>query len=191
MLPFWGTGVQPISSLRIRSAGGDNPGLQPGAFDALTTYSSLTSASGPGIVPENLGNENLKPEISTEYEFGIDLGLFDERVTVESTYWDRTVRDALVQRQFAPSGGFTQTQLVNIGQLKGRGVELALEAQVVNSGDWSANLQASSSYLWEQITSLGGAPPIKVGGTYPRYRQFLKEGLRTGHQLRCPATGNR
>ncbi|MDZ7694356.1 MAG: TonB-dependent receptor [Balneolaceae bacterium] len=172
--PFW-NGVKPISSLRIRSAVGQS-GLQPGAFDALTTYSSLTSANGPGIVPQNLGNENLKPEISTEYEFGIDLGLFDERLTIESTYWDRTVRDALVQRQFPPSGGFVQTQLVNIGQLKGRGVELSLEAQVVNNGDWNANLHASSSYLWEQITSLGGAPPIKVGGTYPRYRQFLKEG---------------
>ncbi|MFH5885401.1 SusC/RagA family TonB-linked outer membrane protein [Halalkalibaculum sp. DA3122] len=172
--PFW-NGVRPISSLRVRAAVGQS-GLQPGAFDALTTYTSQTSAGGPGIVPENLGNPNLKPEISTEYELGVDLGLYDERITLESTYWDRTVRDALVQRQFAPSGGFTATQLVNIGELKGRGVELSLDAQVVESNDWNVNIFASSSYLWEQITSLGGAPPIKVGGTYPRYRQFLIEG---------------
>lgn len=172
--PFWSS-VEPISSLRFRSAVGQS-GLQPGAFDALTTYSSRTSANGPGIVPENLGNADLKPEISTEYEIGIDVGLFNERLTLESTYWDRTVRDALVQRQFVPSGGFLQTQLVNIGELKGRGVELSLDAQVLETSDWSAQLFASSSYLWEQITSLGGAPPLKVGGTYPRYRQFLKEG---------------
>ncbi|GAA5522719.1 SusC/RagA family TonB-linked outer membrane protein [Aliifodinibius salicampi] len=172
--PFW-SGLGPFSSLRVRAAVGQS-GLQPGAFDALTTYSSLTSATGPGIVPENLGNPNLKPEISTEYEVGIDAGLFNERLTVETTYWDRTVSDALVQRQFPVSGGFLQTQLDNIGELKGRGLELSIDAQIVENSNWSASVFAGSAYLWEQITSLGGAPPIKVGGSYPRYRQFLTEG---------------
>ncbi len=172
--PFW-SGAGTVSSFRIRAAVGQS-GLQPGAFDALTTYSSLASANGPGIVPENLGNPDLKPEISTEYEAGIDIGLWDERLNIESTYWDRTVRDALVQRQFPVSGGFLQTQLDNIGTLKGRGVELSLEADLIQKSDWSARFFAGGSYLWEQITSLGGAPPIKVGGNYPRYRQFLREG---------------
>lgn len=172
--PFWGGGGL-VSSLRFRGAVGQS-GLQPGAFDALTTYSSLTSASGPGIVPENLGNPDLKPEISTEYEVGVDAGFFDEQFTVEASYWDRTVSDALVQRQFPVSGGFLQTQLDNIGELKGRGVEVSLDAQVLETENWSGKLFAGTAYLWEQITSLGGAPPIKVGGTYPRYRQFLTEG---------------
>ncbi|MCW9705580.1 SusC/RagA family TonB-linked outer membrane protein [Fodinibius salsisoli] len=172
--PFWNS-PGPISSLRLRAAVGQS-GLQPGAFDALTTYTSLTSANGPGIVPENLGNPDLKPEISTEYEVGLDVGLFSERYTLEATYWDRTVRDALVQRQFPVSGGFLQTQLDNIGELKGRGLELNLEAQLVENDNWSVRAFSGAAYLWEQVRSLGGAPPIKVGGTYPRYRQFLKEG---------------
>jgi TonB-linked SusC/RagA family outer membrane protein len=172
--PFW-DGFGPFSSLRLRTAVGQS-GLQPGAFDALTTYSSLTSATGSGIVQENLGNPNLKPEISTEYEVGLDFGLFDEQYNVEATYWDRTVTDALVQRQYQPSGGFLQTQLDNIGELKGKGVELSLEARVVDNGTWSTNLFAGGAYLWEQVTSLGGAPPIKVSGSYPRHRQFIIEG---------------
>lgn len=176
--PFWNS-TETISSLRIRTAIGQS-GLQPGAFDALTTYSSLTSANGAGIVPENLGNPGLKPEVSTEVEFGLDAGFFNETITAEATYWDRTVKDALVQRNFPTSGGFLQSQLDNIGELKGRGVELGLEFQVLNTSSWSAELFTNASYLWEQVTSLGGSAPVKVGGTYPRYRQFIKEGYAPG-----------
>ncbi len=176
--PFW-SNRGPFSSLRLRAAVGQS-GLQPGAFDALTTYTSLTSGTGAGIVPENLGNPNLKPEVSTEFEFGIDTGLFNERIAVEATYWDRTVRDALVQRNFPTSGGFLQAQLDNIGELKGKGVELGVQFRVLNTSRWSAEVFTNAAYLWEQVTSLGGAAPIKVGGSYPRYRQYLREGYAPG-----------
>jgi hypothetical protein len=39
---------------------------------------------------------------------------------------------------------------------------------------------ANTSYLWERVTDLGGAPPIKVGGSYPRYRNYLVEGFAPG-----------
>ena len=176
--PFWQQ-RNTISSLRVRAAVGQS-GLQPGAFDALTTYTSLTSGSGAGIVPENLGNPNLRPEVSTEYELGLDVGLFNERITAEATYWDRTVTDALVQRNFPTSGGFLQPQLDNIGELKGKGVELGLQFNVLNRANWSAEFFTNAAYLWEQVTDLGGAAPIKVGGSYPRYRQFLREGYAPG-----------
>ncbi|WP_340106678.1 SusC/RagA family TonB-linked outer membrane protein [Rhodohalobacter sp. 8-1] len=176
--PFWQQSNL-VSSLRVRAAVGQS-GLQPGAFDALTTYTSLTSANGAGIVPENLGNPNLRPEVSTEYEFGLDAGLFSERITAEATYWDRTVRDALVQRNFPTSGGFLQPQLDNIGELKGKGLELGLQLNLLNKTNWSADIFTNAAYLWEQVTDLGGAAPIKVGGSYPRYRQFLIEGYAPG-----------
>ncbi|SMO80807.1 SusC/RagA family TonB-linked outer membrane protein [Gracilimonas mengyeensis] len=176
--PYWEEN-ETISSLRLRAAVGQS-GLQPGAFDALTTYASLTSGNGAGIVPQNLGNPDLKPEISTEYELGVDAGFFQERVTLDATYWDRTVRDALVQRNFPASGGFLQPQLDNIGELKGRGVEIGLEFRIVENKTWSADVFTNTAYLWEQVTSLGGAAPIKVGGSYPRYRQYLIEGYAPG-----------
>lgn len=175
---FWQY-LGPVSSLRFRAALGQS-GLQPGAFDALTTYGSFSSQSGPGIVPNNLGNAELKPEISTEWELGLEAGLFDDRLAVETTYWDRVVRDALVTRQFPVSGGFRATQLDNIGELKGKGVELAINALVYNSPSTSVSLFANTAYLWEQITNMGGAPPIKVGGSYPRYRNYLVEGYAPG-----------
>ncbi len=168
-----------ISSLRLRGAIGQS-GLQPGAFDALTTFASLTSGSGAGIVPQNLGNPDLKPEISTEFELGFDIGFLNERLQIESTYWDRTVKDALIQRAYAPSGGFLRPQLDNIGELRGRGVELSIEGRAYQSSSWSVDVFANAAYLWEQVTSLGSSASIKVGGSYQRYRQFVIEGYSPG-----------
>ncbi len=176
--PFWEP-IGPLTSLRVRGAVGQS-GLQPGTFDALTTYGPENSAQGAGIVPENLGNPDLKPEISTEWELGFDLGLWQDRLAVEATYWDRTVSDALVDRQFPVTGGFQAPQLDNIGELSARGVELSVSGQAVDRRNLSVNLFANASYLWEEVTSLGGAPPIKVGGSYPRYRQFIMEGYAPG-----------
>lgn len=176
--PFW----QPLgllSSLRIRAAVGQS-GLQPGAFDALTTYLALNSINGPGVAPENLGNPNLKPEVSTEWEVGVETGLFLDRIGLEATYWDRTVNDALVARQFPVTGGFRGTQLDNIGELSAKGVELGVNALVYNSPGTEVNLFANAAYLWEQVTDMGGAPPIKVGGSYQRYRNYLIEGFAPG-----------
>lgn len=168
-----------LSSLRIRAAIGQS-GLQPGAFDALTTYGSLSSATGAGVAPANLGNPGLSPEISTEWELGAEAGFVQDRIALDATYWDRRVRDALVARQFPVSGGFRAAQLDNIGEIRARGLELSARALVYQSPAASVRLFANAAYLWEQVTDMGGAPPIKVGGSYPRYRNYLVTGYAPG-----------
>lgn len=175
-LPGWDN---VLSSFRLRAAYGTS-GLQPGGFDQFTTFSPLASELGPGVAPSNLGNPDLKPETSSEWEVGTEIGVFDDRASIEATYWNRTVNDVLVDRQFAPSGGFRFTQLDNIGEMKSWGVEVGTNVVAVASPNFGANVFASTSFLREEITDLGGAPPLKVGGSYPRYRQFTREGFHPG-----------
>lgn len=177
--PFWGDGDGVISSLLLRTAIGQS-GLQPGAFDALTTFTSFSSTSGAGIAPQNLGNPDLKPEISTEWELGMELGMFDGRLGFETTYWNRTVTDALVARQFPVSGGFVNPQLDNIGELSGEGIEISLQGSPISKQDLQINVFANTAYLYEKVESLGGAPPIKVSGSYTRHRNFITEGYAPG-----------
>lgn len=162
-----------LSTLRFRAAWGQS-GRQPGAFDKFTTFQPLTSEFGAGLAPQNLGSEDLKPEISTEIEGGFEAGFFDNRLSLEMTYWDRKVRDALVSRQFPSSGGFRNTQLTNIGEISANGLELNVRVFPIRTATSSLELFANAAYLKQTLTSLGGAPPIKVG--YFRYRGFLKEG---------------
>ncbi|GIW51378.1 MAG: SusC/RagA family TonB-linked outer membrane protein [Gemmatimonadales bacterium] len=180
-LPNWSSTT--LSTLRLRGALGRS-GLQPGAFDRFTTYGAITANIGgadvPALAPANLGNDSLKPEVTTEFEAGAELGLFENRLGFDVTYWSRKTTDALVPQRFPPSGGFTNTQLVNIGELEARGWELKLNWLAVDRPGLSINLFANGGYLFQRIVDMGGAPPLKVGGTYPRYRQFLIEGQPPG-----------
>lgn len=168
-----------LSTFRIRGAYG-KAGRQPGAFDKLTTYLPLTSTAGGGLVPGNLGNPNLKPEISTELEVGAEFGLFHDNVSFDVTRWQRTLKDALVSRQFPVSGGFRALQLDNIGQMQSWGYDVKMKAFLVNRANLSVDVFASTAFLSQIVTSMGGAPPLKVGGSYPRYRNFIKQGWAPG-----------
>lgn len=168
-----------LSSFRIRGAWGRS-GLQPGAFDKFTTYVPLPAEAGPGLQPGNLGNQALAPEVTDEWEVGAEFGLFNDRVGIDFTYWDRVTNDALVARQFPVTGGFTRTQLDNIGQIDAKGFELSVTGSVVNTEAFAVNVFANTAYIDEIVTDLGGAPPLKTGGSYPRYRNFLKEGHAPG-----------
>jgi len=176
--PSWNIPV--LSSFRIRAAYGQS-GRQPGAFDKLTTFQALNGTSGSGLAPFNLGNPNLDPEVSTELEAGFEAGFWADRVGLQATYWDRVVDDLLVEKQYPLSGGFQTRQLSNIGQMKAHGVELSLRGLVVNRPTMNIDLFANGAYLFQKITSLGGAAELKVSGSYPRYRNFLREGYDPGH----------
>jgi TonB-dependent starch-binding outer membrane protein SusC len=168
-----------LSTLRLRAAIGRS-GLQPSSFAKFTTYDPQPSSEGPGVRPDNLGNQSLKPEVSTEVEMGAELGLFNDRASIDVTYWTTNVQDAIIQRQFAVSGGFINTQLDNIGKLHKHGFDVALQGTVFQTENLSLSLFGNGAYLYQEIEDLGGAPALKTGGSYSRYRQYLVEGYAPG-----------
>jgi outer membrane receptor protein involved in Fe transport len=174
-----GWGSTTLSALRLRAAIGRS-GRQPGAFDKFTTYRAMSASTGGGLFPSNLGNPDLKPEVSTEWEVGGEAGLFRDRVSVSVTNWNRKVSDALVQKLYPGSGGFTASQLTNVGELEARGWELSVNGFVVDRPNYALDLFANGSHLWQNVASLGGSPPIKVTPGYVRVRQFIREGYAPG-----------
>jgi TonB-linked SusC/RagA family outer membrane protein len=180
-LSGWGNSAwrSKLSTVRLRAAVGQS-GLQPQAFSKLTTFSALSSETGAGFGPENLGNPDLKPEVSTEWELGSEVGVLDDRAALDVTYWKRTTRDALYLRQFPTSGGFRKAQLSNVGRIDAHGWEIGATVIPISRPNLSVKLFANAAYLHELVTSLGGAPPIKVGGSYPRYRNYVREGYAPG-----------
>ena len=168
----------PVSTARLRFAWGQ-AGQQPGAFDQFTTYLPWASEFGPGVSPGNVGNPALKPEISTEIEMGGEVGLLNDKLAFDFQYWSRDVKDALIQKQYPQSGGFYRTQVSNIGSLEASGWEIGVDASLIRNSSYTVDLYGSISYLEEKILELN-APEQKVGGSYPRYRNFLAEGWAPG-----------
>ncbi len=151
-----------LDRLRLRSSVGQ-AGLQPGATAALAflqplTYPSLTvsGAELPGLTLQSLGNQNLKPEVTTEVEGGVDLGLFHSRLNVELTGFNKTSRDQIFNRPLPPSFGTgITTQTVNIAKVVNAGVELQLDGTVIESAPFTWNVRVNGSHVKNKLVDVG------------------------------------
>ena len=85
----------------------------------------------------------------------------------------------MIQKQYPQSGGFRRTQLSNIGKLEASGWEIGVDASLIRNSSYTIDVFGSISYLEEKILELN-APEQKVGGSYPRYRNFLTNGYAPG-----------
>ena len=152
-----------ITTLRLRAAYGAS-GLQPGAFDAIRTY-SLTGTGGT-VTPFSPGNPDLGPERSTELELGIDAGVFDDRLSAELTYFDGTTKDAILSRLAPPSAGFPDFQFFNAGRVDRNGFEMMLRALPITTDNVALELTLSASTNEHVIKSLGaGTERVSLSST--------------------------
>src|SRR5690606_12565654 len=130
-----------LGTMKLRAAYG-HAGRAPGAFDAVRTWNPIGWAGAPAFVPLNVGNANLGPERTAELEVGADAAFLDGRLTADFTYYRQKTTDALLNVRQVPSLGFLSGQLENVGTLQNQGMELALNAALVQSPalEWSLGL---------------------------------------------------
>jgi TonB-linked SusC/RagA family outer membrane protein len=156
-----------INTLRLRSAYGQST-QQPGSNDARRFYAQaavrVEGSSESGVSLANLGNADLKPEKSQEFEGGADLALFQSRLTVEGTFFYKRTDDALIRRELAPSTGTTISQFFNLGRVSNRGFEFSVNASVLDGRTIGWDLTFSGSFSRNNLDRLGaGVAPITVG----------------------------
>ena len=114
-----------LSELKLRASLG-TAGGRPSFNDQYETYSF--SAAG-GVLKQNLGNKNLRPEHATETELGIDA-IVKQRYSVQLSYAKSRVIDQLIQIPLPGFFGYSQ-QWQNAGTVEGNTYEATLQAQVV------------------------------------------------------------
>lgn len=157
---FW---PEKFGSMKLRAAYGQS-GRAPGAFDAVRTWDAVQYAGLSAFVPSNLGNPDLGPERTAEREFGFDAAFLNQRVTAEFTYYHSVTSDALFYVRHSPSEGFSNSQLMNVGKLENKGVELGVNANVYDSGTWGLDLGGSVYTNQSKVLDLGGATEFSIGG---------------------------
>jgi TonB-linked SusC/RagA family outer membrane protein len=159
-----------FSTVRLRAAYGQ-AGVQPGPTDRLRLYRTSAGFLGSGGTVDanllsNLGNDNLKPERSEEFEAGLDVDLFGQAVTLELTAYRKTRVDALVPVQVPPSvgGGGPTTEnlvvLVNIGKVRNTGFEIGLGTNLIRSDLFTFGTQMHLSRNRNVVLSTGEAGAI-------------------------------
>lgn len=143
-------------TLKIRGAVGES-GKAPGAFDAMRTWAAIAADDGrPGFTPSQIGNAELGPERSREYEGGIEASFFGGRIDVDATYFRQDTRDALVPVVFPPTQGFSSTQLQNVGHLRNSGTEVRLNLRLISTPRVDWRVRVDHSTVKSLAVDLGG-----------------------------------
>ena len=116
-----------VDLLKVRIAYGESGNLTGiGAYSRFNSYSSNSFLSRSALNSSSvLANENVKPERQAETEYGLDLGMFNSRVTLTLNVYNKKVTDLLINRQLAPTNGFSSL-LDNYGSLENKGYEIML-----------------------------------------------------------------
>jgi len=154
-----------LNRFKFRTAWGASGGQPAGAYDRFSVYTQQANSNRAGLVNSTLlGNSNLKPERMNEFEIGSDFGMFNDLVSVEFSYYNKTVKDLLVLRTLAPSTGFASI-VDNVGELKNKGFEFLVKGAVLNGEDlrWISTLILSHNE--NKVTKLVG-PAFAVANSF-------------------------
>jgi TonB-linked SusC/RagA family outer membrane protein len=169
-----------LDQLRFRAAYGAS-GVQPTTLAAVQ-YFSGTAALGesgerPALVFSSLGNPDLKPERSTELEAGVDGRFWNSRISTELTFYNKVSRDALIERVLPPSiGTGTTIRFENLGEVRNRGWEALINAQLLQSRAFGWDVTINGSTNSNELVSLGGVPPIIQSSTLRQVEGFPLNG---------------
>ncbi len=101
-----------------------------------------------------IGNEELKPELTTEFEIGTDLRFFKNRIGLDFSYYDKNTTDLIWPAPLPSSSGFN-SKTINLGRITNKGVEALLKLTPVQSREfrWNISLNFSKNRnLLEELT---------------------------------------
>jgi TonB-linked SusC/RagA family outer membrane protein len=160
-------GLRPglVDELKLRVAYGET-GNQP-LYGQKFTGLDLSSIGGIGAfrVGTSRAAPDIRPERQREFEGGVDMALFTNRVTVELTGFQRDISDLLITRTLAPSTGFS-SEISNGAEMRVVGLEASVGGFPILGEKFSWNSRVNWGMNRSEITSLPvptfllGAPQV-------------------------------
>lgn len=113
----------------------------------------------PGTIPSGYDNPDLTWETSRKFDIGFDIGLID-RINLTFDYYNETTTDALYDVPVSMTSGVSSI-MQNIGSIRNRGVELAVNATVMHKRDFVWNAYANFTWNENRVLELGLDDPIE------------------------------
>ena len=144
--------------VKVRLAYGESGNLTGiGAYSRFNTYSSNSFLGRSALNSSStLANENVKPERQSEIEYGLDLGMLNNRIGLTVNVYNKKVTDLLINRQLAPTNGFASL-LDNFGALENRGYEVMLTLVPVQNKDLKWEMTTIYNRNRNKATKIGQA----------------------------------
>ncbi|MBC6411388.1 MAG: TonB-dependent receptor, partial [Ekhidna sp.] len=167
-----------ISYLKLRGTYGE-AGNFPVPFGRDANLLVNPFLTGTAIQPDVPAEPNLSPERIKTTEFGADVRLLNDRISLGVTYFDSETEDALFEAPFAPSFGLGARQR-NLGLISNSGWEIVTSFNILKTSNWDINLNASVNNVTNKVESTGGAAEFNIGG-FGFLGPYVTEGLPVGY----------
>lgn len=156
--PFMSSFSNTISELKLRASYGTLGVNNINAFEwqsviGINTFYPFNNVHTAGAFFDKLPNYELTWETTEMSNFGIDLGLFNDKVTLSAEYFQRKVDDLLLAVSLAPSMGYTQPLKGNFGKMENSGFELEVGYHK-RTGDLTFDLSANLGTVRNKVTDL-------------------------------------
>ncbi|MBC9796780.1 SusC/RagA family TonB-linked outer membrane protein [Sinomicrobium weinanense] len=160
-----------ISNLKLRASYGVTGNSELPAYRALAGLGNyeviFNGAREVGVGKGRIANPGLQWEKTHQIDFGVELGLFSNRVNMELDLYRRKVNDMLLDTPLPRSSGYSSI-FSNIGSMENKGVEFSLNTINIDKEDFSWNTTFNISVNKNKVLALSGGSDIYSGATVIR-----------------------
>lgn len=129
-----------------------------------TGFTYGTNQSYTGYWANGLATPDLTWEKVHQFDLGVDFGFFGNRLSVSLDYFDKKTKDALLQTSSPGYLGGTR-YWVNAGEVSNKGFDATINAQIIQTKDWSWSSTLNASYIKNKVTKMTAEDPIIYGQT--------------------------
>ena len=158
-----------INNLKLRTSYGviGNQDIAPFSTLALMSQTSTYYGNNTGVTgywANKTPTPDLRWEKTKQFDLGLDFSMFNSRLDVSIDWYYKRTSDALLN---ATNPGYLggQSYLVNAGEVSNTGFDFAINAGVIQSGDWNWNTSINASILRNRVEKMTTAEPILYSGS--------------------------
>ncbi|MBP4137722.1 SusC/RagA family TonB-linked outer membrane protein [Flavobacterium geliluteum] len=131
-------------------------------------------------IQNTISNGNLSPEFTTEYEVGVELKLFKDRIGVDATYYRNINTDGIIPLDISPAAGATAT-IINSGKTTSKGFELMLRTTPILTKDFRWDVTFNFSRIRSHVDeTYPGVDRVYLGGFDGNPAIYAVKGERLG-----------
>lgn len=166
-----------LSYLKLRLSYGLTGSQNLGYYD-FTSYMTSGIYNGlPATYPSSIGNSMLKWESQRQTDFGIDYGLFNDRVRGTLGWYRKYVNNLITSKPIPNSSAFSQVSQ-NVGAISNTGIEFDITIDAIKKKDLTWQINFNASHNKGILEKLNGTQKFLGGGTYDYYK--VEEGGELG-----------
>ncbi len=160
-----------VDEVKFRAGLGQSGNRPPyGIRDLTISSGALIGGNGSLVANTALGNASIAPEVMNEKEIGMDVSMWNQRVSIEATHYERVIKNLLLTYPLPLSSGLG-SQTINGGQISTRGFEGSLTLALISKRDlewtfkttFAANVQNVDVLPVPAFNAPGGSFGVQYG----------------------------